>query len=362
MRARVAQVGLAILVTALVVWGARTWLQGAGSDEFVVNTYTAGYQINPSVAVSRNGDFVVTWSGKDQDGDLYGIFGQRFAGSGDRIGAEFQVNTVVFNNQRDSDVAVADDGSFVVVWEGWYQEGQDFEVYGRLFDAQGRPRGDEFRINEHTASYQKDPTVAMSADGGFVVAWMSFGQGGDGNMVHARRFDARGRALGDEFAVSPRPVDAREVPIMVTAPDLEFRSEEEQVAVATDAAGNFVIVYSGLNDNHADEFDDCDVFGRRYDAAGVALGGEFQVNTGSAGNQLETAVAMAGDGRFVVAWMGPSESDGMGVLARRFDAGGQPLGAEFQVNVYEGRDRRHTVEEQGFPTVSMDDDGSFVIA
>ena len=32
------------------------------------------------------------------------------------------------------------------------------------------------------------------------------------------------------------------------------------------------------------------------------------------------------------------------------------------MNVYEGRDRRHTVEEQGFPTVSMDDDGSFVIA
>ena len=132
--------------------------------------------------------------------------------------------------------------------------------------------------------------------------------------------------------------------------------------MAADADGIFEALYSALNENHADEFDDCDIYARRYSSAGLPLGPEFRVNTQTAGNQFETAVAMSGDGRFLVAWMGPSGADADGVLAQRFNPEGGFVGDEFQVNTHSGAHRGLGVSDQGFPTVAMDDDGSFAIA
>lgn len=46
--------------------------------EFQVNTYTTDSQSNPSVASLTDGGFVVTWYSNGQDGDSYGIYGQRY--------------------------------------------------------------------------------------------------------------------------------------------------------------------------------------------------------------------------------------------------------------------------------------------
>src|SRR5688500_16100007 len=63
------------------------------------------------------------------------------------------------------------------------------------------------------------------------------------------------------------------------------------------------------------------------------LGPEFQVNEATTDGQTEAAVATASDGSFVVVW---SSLDGsfQGVFGRRFDAAGMPLTADFQVNAY----------------------------
>jgi hypothetical protein len=48
-------------------------------SEFLVNTYTTGSQDDPSVAMTRSGDFVVAWDGAPgQDGSGYGVFAQRY--------------------------------------------------------------------------------------------------------------------------------------------------------------------------------------------------------------------------------------------------------------------------------------------
>ncbi len=48
------------------------------ASEFQVNTYTTGDQIDPSVAADGQADFVIAWHGSSQDGSSYGIFAQRF--------------------------------------------------------------------------------------------------------------------------------------------------------------------------------------------------------------------------------------------------------------------------------------------
>ena len=73
--------------------------------EFLVNTYTTGDQWVPTVASDPTGNFVVTWTSQDQDGNGEGIFAQRYAANGSPLGTEFQVNSTTANDQAYSSVA-----------------------------------------------------------------------------------------------------------------------------------------------------------------------------------------------------------------------------------------------------------------
>ena len=55
-------------------------------SEFQVNETSQGSQRKPEVAMSNDGTFVVTWRG--QDADQVGVFAQHFAADGSAIGGE----------------------------------------------------------------------------------------------------------------------------------------------------------------------------------------------------------------------------------------------------------------------------------
>ena len=117
---------------------------------------------------------------------------------------------------------------------------------------------------------------------------------------------------------------------------------------AMDASGGFVIAWRGEGDE-----DDAGIYAQRFDASGATLGGQIPVNRYTDNTQAAPAVAMDGDGDFVVAWesLGQDGSQG-GIFAQRFDAAGDPLGDWFQVNSY-------TFGQQRLPEVAMDVDGDF---
>jgi len=52
------------------------------------------------------------------------------------------------------------------------------------------PSGLEFQVNTYTTGQQLDASVAMDADGDFVVAWTSDGQDGNGHGIYAQRYSA----------------------------------------------------------------------------------------------------------------------------------------------------------------------------
>ena len=125
---------------------------------------------------------------------------------------------------------------------------------------------------------------------------------------------------------------------------------QEVPSVASDAAGNFVVVWSSTH-----QLQGLDIFGQRYDSSGSALGAEFQVNTHTRGDQLGPSVASDASGNFVVIWKSKSEDgDGFRVAGQRYDSSGNPLGAEFQVNTY-------TTKAQHAPSVASDATGNFVV-
>jgi methionine-rich copper-binding protein CopC len=156
--------------------------------EFQVNTWTTGDQRYPSVAALSDGGFVVVWESVGQDGSGYGVYGQRFDKNGGKLGDEFRVNTWTIDCQWFPSIASLADGGFVVVWESVGQDGDGYGVYGQKFDKDGKEVGSEFQVNTWTIDYQWFPSIASLAKGGFVVVWQSLGQDGGGNGVYGRIF------------------------------------------------------------------------------------------------------------------------------------------------------------------------------
>ncbi|NGX62316.1 MAG: hypothetical protein K940chlam9_01813 [Chlamydiae bacterium] len=93
--------------------------------------------MDSSVAPLNDGGFAVTWISSDQDGDLYGIYGQRYDSSGVKNGLEFQINTYTTSDQLGPSVAPLNDGGFVVTWESSDQDGDSYGIYGQRYDSNG---------------------------------------------------------------------------------------------------------------------------------------------------------------------------------------------------------------------------------
>jgi hypothetical protein len=305
--------------------------------EFQVNTYTTSSQQKAVVAADAAGNFVVVWASNAQDGDSFGIFGQRFDLKGARLGPEFQVNTYTTGFQYTKAVAAAPDGNFVVAWAGPpLGPGLGIDaIFARRYDAAGVPQGPEFQVDSNTVGNHIRPWAAFGAAGGFVVVWTQYGQDGNGDGVFGRRFSAAGTPLAPDFRVNTYTTSTQESP-----------------RVAADAAGNFVVVWeSFLQDGSGGA-----VFGQRFDASGVPQGAEFRVNTYTTGSQQRPAVASAANGSFVVVWESPGQDgSATGIFGQRFDPAGVPQGSEFKVNT-------HTANDQYWPSVTADADGDFVVA
>jgi hypothetical protein len=102
-------------------------------------------------------------------------------------------------------------------------------------------------------------------------------------------------------------------------------------AVAADFNGNFIVVWQSDQDPGGGS----GVYARRYTSAGTALdAAEFRVNTTAAGNQTRPSVAVAPDGRFLVAWQSDQQTGGQGwdVAAQAYNASGSIAGSEVLVN------------------------------
>jgi hypothetical protein len=71
----------------------------AQGSNFLVNSYTTGNQLNPSIATDNNGNFIISWNGAGTGDTGNGIFAQRYNSSGVAQGSNFLVNTYTTGNQ-----------------------------------------------------------------------------------------------------------------------------------------------------------------------------------------------------------------------------------------------------------------------
>ena len=115
------------------------------------------------------------------------------------VGPEFQVNTYTTSAQAGPSVSHGSDGSFVVVWQSYGQDGSGAAVEGQRYDSTGTPSGDEFQVNSYTTNSQYNPSVSHGSDGFFVVVWESYEQDGSGSAVEGQRFCSDSSAVCAEI-------------------------------------------------------------------------------------------------------------------------------------------------------------------
>ncbi|MDH3525833.1 MAG: hypothetical protein OES32_19855, partial [Acidobacteriota bacterium] len=242
------------------------------------------------------------------------------------VDGEFQVNTYTTNDQRRAAVGLDGDGGFVIAWVSFGSSGTDTSgdsIQAQRYAADGTPAGAQFQVNSYTTDTQYSPAVGLDGAGGFVVAWTSYGSAGtdsDARSIQAQRYAVDGTPAGGQFQVNSYTTGGQYDP-----------------AVGPDGAGGFVVAWtspgSGGSDTSA-----YSIQARRFAPDGTPLGGDFQVNTYTTDEQYFPAVSADGGGGFVVVWtsVGSSGSDTSlsSVQGQRYAADGSPVGGEFQVNTY----------------------------
>src|SRR5262249_15648274 len=202
------------------------------------------------------GAFVVAWQSAGQDGDGYGVFGQRFGSDGVAQGAEFQINTTAAGDQTVPRLACDALGNFVAVWQS------SNTIVGQRFGNNGTRRGADVVVSASGTM----PAGAATQNGNFSVVWKD-------NGTHVRRYDADGQPLGSDLVV--QTLNAPNHPAVANTTDA-------RVVVAFDET----FTLGGSNPNNS-----ADIYARLYDFP-PACGNGFHEAT----EQCDDANAIDGDG------------------------------------------------------------------
>ncbi|MGL5196986.1 MAG: calcium-binding protein [Chroococcales cyanobacterium] len=360
-----------------------------------VNTTVEGDQVNPSIHSNGQGTTLVVW---ESLGNPRGIYAQQYDKEGHPVGDELEVATG--NNLQNPIVAIALDGSFVIAWE---EAGSDNGIVLQRYDSGRNPVGEAVATslthtgnqgslaldgqgnillvgaegnganagifaqryntqNQLTQDFKvsngginaANPTLAMAANGNYVIAWQQItpgNQGGPARNIVARRFNATGPLDLPAFQVNTTSLANQQNPVVAIAPNgstfsiswesgggnafgglyaqrYEFNSgeaigDEIQLddginvatkAVAIGADGTLAIAYSETSD----------IFLKRYDRAGHLLNPEetAPINAYTQGNQSSPAIIPNNQGNFIIVWQSPDQDgSGYGIYARGLSAG-----------------------------------------
>ncbi len=264
-----------------------------------VNTFTAGQSAEPAVAALPDGSAILAWSSYGQDGSMFGVFARRIKSTGGGATAkEFLVNQFTSFNQRSPAVAALANGNYVIAWISEQERAANSaDVYARVYTDAGMPLTDEIPINSGAFSCSS-PSVAPLMDGGFTVVW------GQKDTVTAT----------NSWDVWGRPFSATGMPV---ATDFRINTylygDQYQPKIAAGPAGSLV-VWTSLNEDGSRE----GVFGRFLAGGTQVSGGEFRVNTSTISQQMHPSVAWDGVGHFLVVWTSFTGQQGFDLVGQLY--------------------------------------------
>ncbi|MBL4837102.1 MAG: VCBS domain-containing protein [Kordiimonadaceae bacterium] len=318
----------------------------------LINTEETGGQRDTQVVALTDGGFLVAWNSDGQDGSGYGVYAQQYDASQQPVGNEFRLHTGSAGNQYLAAIEALPDGGFLTAWMS-DASGSDIYYLSR-YDSTGTSVFSEQALSAQTAftygatGASKDSLSIQALDDGRYIVFSVIPSEG-------QLYDANDQAVGGPFTVESGSTFVKATQLddgtVVIAyqksiagkssegfvrhydPDTNTISAAISVNTTTTADqqlfqltalgdGGYVVVWQ--SDGNSSDTDAHGAFGQIFDSGGNKVGGEFQVNTTTVGDQRTPAVTALDDGGFLVQWVDLSgnDGDGSGLFYQRFDAAG----------------------------------------
>jgi len=271
------------------------------TNDILVTSFTNNFQINPAVAVLTNGNVAVVWASYDQASStsMQDVYGQILSTNGTKLGTNFLVNQFTTWNQRAPTVAALKNGGFVVAWVSEQERvlapplgsnsvyttsstapRSSVDVYARLFSTNGAPASSEILVNTDNNPCAS-PAAATAADGSFTIVWCANDRLNLNNGWDLYRRTFTGTGTGGAVAI------------------VNTHIYGDQYAPRISALGNeYLVSWTSLGQDGSRE----GVYAQFLYKDGSPVGGEFLVNTTTAGQQMQATVASDGVSQFLSIW------------------------------------------------------------
>jgi hypothetical protein len=273
---------------------------GPTGAQFGVNAVTQWDQYKPTISQIPTGGYIAAWfdDSKASGETGYGIRARVFKEGGGPLGPEFLANTTTTNTQDFPAVAGLSTGESVVVWQdGSFVAPGDPEagnnVRARLIGTNGRPKGNDFLVNNPTVPGEANtPHVASIGQGRYVVVWEHEGPCCEFDPnIRGQVLSADGK-IGGEFTINTTTLNQQLWPRALGL-----------------GAGKFVVCWVDISQDGPDFSGNavrCQAF-KMNGVTAVKHGPEFTANTVKTNNQGERfeeslSLGLLKNGDFVVTY------------------------------------------------------------
>lgn len=258
---------------------------GAGGDEILVNSTTAGDQTDPVLAAAA-GRVVIAWASRPPGAHAHSrVFARIYAANATPLGDEFPVASAADRNESSPSAAVRLDATIALAFAVARPDGRPDGIRMRLIASHGAFTGDEINVCGDFRDSQIEPVVA-AIDAGFAVCWLDGESDGDDYGVLARVFASDGRPRSAPSIVNQRTAGLQNAAAIAALPD-----------------AGFLVAYNSRDASKTG------VFARRLDCTGLPVGDEFRFSRWTIGRQELRAAGgtsrlVTDADRILVAWSG----------------------------------------------------------
>ena len=316
--------------------------------ECPVNTYKYYYQKNPSTTWLTNGGYVIVWEGFGQDGSVEGIFGQLFNSDGTRNGIEFSVNTKIEGAQINPKVTSLKNNGFVVAWND-----RNNTISCQRFNGDAAKLGDEAPIQVLSDFIYTVHELSISSTlDNYAVVWTYKAYKSDsfdstspsifnflGQGIFIQKFDAEGHHIGN-------PIQKRN---LFQGTSLQNFMLNPDIILFDN---NYVIAWDEYQNSKPEIRN---VYVERLSFNGTKIDDTILVSKVGSLYQKNAKICGFKNGNFVVAWEARGENQVENIHGRLFARNGQKISSEFYINT-------NQTNVQINPTLSCLDNGYFAAA
>ncbi|MTE01011.1 hypothetical protein GIY56_11965 [Paracoccus sp. YIM 132242] len=381
--------------------------------EYRVNGYQGNWQREPHVAALPSGGWIIVYEGyfnnyDDSDLNFTYVAAQRFNADGTLHGPETVISAIDDTASGDASVAVLKDGGYVVTWT--FADQDDIFTNGartraRVFDADGTARSPVIAADVAGSFRTIAPDVAARGDGGFTLSWGIDSSGGPTfDDVRVRHYSASGQAItgdrrlntqeaafdqlvtraatladgrvvivwGSEATIDDGGAGDNDIRASLFAADGRLLNSDFHLLRTTGSAGyetnsgydvtalangGFAVVAEDYAFRYDDALDGRFLMLATFDAAGHRVTLRQAVHIPSHSFE-DASLTQLDTGEIMLAWStyGPDSGDGRDVFGRLFSAAGTPVTGAFEIGT-----NRFDYDDQETPEVAALRGGGFVV-